>query len=461
MLFNSPEFLFIFLPLVLLLWWSLRGSAIRVYFLVLASLFFYGWWNWRFVPLMLATASVDYFAAKRICAATTPQQKKFWLLVSVVSNLAALGFFKYYGLFGRTLNSAILALGGGRVLPLIDIVLPIGISFYTFNSLSYTIDVYRNVIEPAPSLVEFVAFVSMFPHLIAGPIVRYADIGPQLRRLKSSLPAQQAATGAFYFSVGLAKKLLIADQLASAANAYFASDFSGGFVSAWLGVFAYSFELYFDFSGYSDMAIGLAHFLGFQFPQNFNSPYKAENISDFWRRWHITLSSWLQDYLFIPLGGSRDGYLNTGRNIVLTMLLGGLWHGANWTFALWGLYHGFLLSAHNLWRKWFNVRVPTLVGRATTLIFVVVGWVLFRSNDLSTAKQVLRSMSGARGLGHFSLSVLETVVLALAAVIALGLPNTTEIQLTPRPAYAVGLALLLAASILFLAKGSPFLYFQF
>ena len=461
MLFNSYIFVFVFLPLALLGWWQLRHTKARLVFLTLASYLFYAWWDWRFLPLMIASTTVDYIAGQHIAGSEEPRTRKLWLVCSLSFNLTVLGFFKYYGFFARSVNAVAEQAGVIGFAPVLNIILPIGISFYTFNSMSYTIDIYRRIVRPAKSVLHFSTFVAMFPHLIAGPIVRYADIEDQFNDLKSRLPWHQASVGIYFFVMGMAKKLLIADQLAPQVNAYFAGPQGQGMGAAWIGALGYTFQLYFDFSGYSDMAVGLAHLLGIQFPQNFNSPYKAENIADFWRRWHMSLSTWLRDYLFIPLGGSRGSTLATARNLFITMFLGGLWHGANWTFVVWGLYHGVLLAGYHLARKRGLVPGSAALSRALTFLAAVVGWVFFRSETLPKAGRILYAMVGGEGLGSPHVTHYYLALIALAAAISFFSPNTWEIRLEPKPRYAYLLALLLLFAILLLEKESPFLYFQF
>jgi alginate O-acetyltransferase complex protein AlgI len=466
MLFNSYIFILVFLPTVLLGWWRLRrglhvNDAARLAFLTLASYVFYGWWDWRFLPLMWASTTVDWIAGQKIAASEDPAYRKRWLATSMTFNLAILGFFKYYGFFAANVNETAVKMGMSAFAPMLVVVLPIGISFYTFNSMSYTIDIYRRVVKPAKSLLHFSTFVAMFPHLVAGPIVRYSDIEDQFNDLKKKLPWDQAATGIYFFVMGMAKKLLIADQLAGPVNAYFAAPAGQGALAAWLGVLGYTFQIYFDFSGYSDMAVGLAHLLGIQFPINFNSPYKAENIADFWRRWHISLSTWLRDYLFIPLGGSRKGMARTAVNLFITMFLGGLWHGANWTFVCWGLYHGVLLAGYAVLRERGLVPRSVALGRAITFLLVVLGWVFFRSGTLAQAAGIFREMFGAAGMGSLHANVMFLATIVAAWAIANFAPNSWEIKFEPKPRYAYALALALVWTILLLQKESPFLYFQF
>ncbi len=406
MLFNSYVFIFAFLPLVLAGWWLWREHPHRrLAFLTLASYFFYGWWNWRFVPLMIASTAVDHLAALRIDASEDPRVRCRWLICSMTFNLTVLGIFKYLGFFMDSTQRLLQAVNIEVAVPVWHILLPIGISFYTFNSMSYTIDVYRGLVKPAPSLLQFSAFVAMFPHLVAGPIVRWADMEHQFQRLKRVLTHEQASRGLYLFSLGMAKKLLLADQLAGPVNAFFHSPYDYGATASWILVTGYGLQLYFDFSGYSDMAVGLAHLLGLQFPQNFNSPYKAESISDFWRRWHISLSTWLRDYLFLPLLGNHRGRGYTLFAIAVTMFLGGLWHGAQWTFVLWGIWHGALLVVnHTIGRPFFQDaprRRRSFIVRAAALVVtylaVTVGWALFRATSLAQAWALVTALLTGRG----------------------------------------------------------------
>lgn len=321
MLFNSFIFLFAFLPVTLAVYWSLRRPRWRFAFLALASYVFYGYWDWRYVPLMIASTSVDWLAGRAIARSESPRRRRLLLASALTINLAVLGYFKYRGFFAGSLDGLGSLLGLGRPLPALAVVLPIGISFYTFNAMSYAIDIYRRKVAPARDYIDFAAFVSMFPHVVAGPIVRYSDIDAQLRDPEPRLSASLAASGLYFFTCGLVKKVLIADALAPHVNALFGDPAHLGFVAAWGAAVGYALQLYFDFSGYSDMAVGLAFLLGFRFPQNFDSPYKAVNISDFWRRWNMTLSFWFRDYVFISLGGSRGSRLATLRNLLITMAL--------------------------------------------------------------------------------------------------------------------------------------------
>jgi alginate O-acetyltransferase complex protein AlgI len=466
MLFNSYEFIFAFLPLVLTGWYALRPPMVRLGFLTLASCVFYAWWDWRYLPLLLTSTSIDYIAGRLLVGTDEERRRRAVLVTALSLNLALLWYFKYAGFFLDSLNGVGRALGARPDIPVVHVVLPIGISFYTFNSMSYTIDIYRRQVQPARSIVHYAAFVTMFPHLIAGPIVRYSTMEWQLRRLANRLSPELASAGLFFFACGLVKKLLVADTLAPHVDRLFAHHQHLTLGTGWAAGLGYSLQLYFDFSGYSDMAVGLAFLLGFRFPQNFNSPYQAVNISDFWRRWHMSLSFWMRDYVFIPLGGSRGSRARTLRNLAITMFLGGLWHGAAWTFVIWGLLHGCYLIVHEVCRnRGLTPRSP-IVNRVITFVCVVAAFVIFRAPSMRSAGDVLSAMAGLQGLG--SVHALRTAVgagFAAGIVAALAwvnlVPNTWEISLRPRPLYGVALGLAMAAAITQISTPSPFLYFQF
>ena len=467
MLFTSFTFLFAFFPVVLVLWWALRRPAWRLVFLALASYFFYAWYDWRYLPLLWLTTLVDFGAGRVISAsADRPRRRRLALVVAIVINLSALGFFKYANFFLDSLQGVATWFGVHHPLPTLHILLPLGISFYTFSSLSSTVDIYRGAVQPPKNLLQYAVFVAMFPRLLAGPIARFGDMDRQLRELQPRLTSQMAASGLFFVACGLAKKLLVADILAPYVDDLFTAHDKLGLLSGWAAAIGYTLQLYFDFSGYSDTATGLALLLGFRLPQNFNSPYKAVNASDFWRRWHMTLSYWLRDYLFIPFGGSRHGMPRTVRNLMLTFLLGGLWHGAGWTFVLWGGMHGFYQSVHAVLRKKGLTPHSVIFNRAVTFLLVAVAWVPFRAPSISVTGSMFASMIGAHGLD--STSALGSLVglpfalmLGAALVFVNAAPNTWEITLTAQRRYAVVLGLLLAVSILFISQPLPFLYFKF
>lgn len=468
MLFNSYEFLFLFLPLVLGCYFILLPRRWRLRFLTLVSYAFYGWWDWRFCSLMLISTLIDYQAGKRIYATQHRTVRRRWVAVSVVTNLSLLGFFKYFDLVASSINyvSAWFGVHAEPVLPLLNVVLPVGISFYTFQSMSYALDIYLGAAKPARNGWHFACYVALFPQLIAGPIVRYRDLALQLEQRTHSWA--KASLGVQFFVAGLAKKVILADGVAGLVGLAFGAD-TPGFIAAWLGTLAYAMQIYFDFSGYSDMAVGLGLLLGFRLPQNFHSPYKAESITDFWRRWHISLSTWLRDYLYIPLGGNRRSACRTYVNLMLTMLLGGLWHGAHWNFVLWGGYHGAWLALERKWGKrgcWSSA--PTGVRRGLTFLLVTVGWVFFRAESLQEIGTIFRGMLGLNGWGTGTLNALmmaplSVSLLVLSAVLAFGTRNTWEMSWQPRwPAICCWVLLfLLSVGTVLVNTASPFLYFQF
>jgi alginate O-acetyltransferase complex protein AlgI len=420
MVFSSHLFLFYFLPVALAGYYLLAGASqrLRNLWLVVTGYIFYGWAEPRFVLLMFATTTLDWLLSLVIAR----QQWCFWkacppgpsggsaragsaaartrrlaLQISIVSNLTALGFFKYFNFGVEAWNQLATALGcsSAAFQNTLHIVLPLGISFYTFQALSYIIDVYRGEAEAMSNFIDFSCFVSMFPHLVAGPILKFSFLAEQLKNRTLSL--DKFARGAAFFLLGLSKKVLLANPCGKIADAAFEAA-GRTVVEAWTGVIAYALQIYFDFSGYSDMAIGLGLLFGFVFARNFNAPYAATSLTDFWRRWHISLSAWLRDYLYIPLGGNRLGEPRTCLNLFLTMLLGGLWHGASWNFVLWGALHGAVLAAERVVGNRFpQVVAPVFVRRTLTLGVVLVGWVLFRAANLPQALEYLASMGGLPG----------------------------------------------------------------
>jgi alginate O-acetyltransferase complex protein AlgI len=466
MLFNSYEFLFFLLPLALVGYYLLLPKAGRHGWLVLCSYAFYGWWDYRYLALLLLTTAIDYVAGGRIAAADTPVARKRWLRLSVCSDLSILGFFKYYDLGAGTANRLGQWLGAESALvPMLHVVLPVGISFYTFQAMSYSIDIYRGNARPAKNFVDFACYVSLFPQLVAGPIVRYRELDAQLRRRSHTWA--KAGSGIALFVLGLSKKVILADAVAPLADWGFAQS-AIGCLGAWSSLLAYTMQIYFDFSGYSDMAVGLGLMLGFQFPQNFNSPYKAASITDFWRRWHISLSSWLRDYLYVPLGGNQKGPARTYANLFLTMLLGGLWHGASWTFMLWGGYHGLLLALERMnGKRGFAWRLPRSIQIATTFALVAFGWVLFRAPSLEGAVLVAKGLLGMNGIGEAypmgPLGMLHWSLLPLCAGLVFGCRNSWEIQWKPGWGSLLGLGLLFVVCVaaMLVNTSSPFLYFQF
>jgi alginate O-acetyltransferase complex protein AlgI len=466
-LFNSYVFLFGFLPAVLLGWWGLaRWKQLRLAFLTGASWFFYAWWDWRYLPLLIGATSVDYVAGLLIAGTENERRRRLLLTASLATNIGILAYFKFAGFFLGSLDGIGSAVGLGGALPSLHVILPVGISFYTFNSMSYTIDIFRRRIGPTDNVLEYTTFVALFPHLVAGPIVRFSDLAGQLTRLTTRLTSENAARGAYFLSCGLVKKLLIADQLSPHVDRLYAAHAHLGLATGWAAAIGYSLQLYFDFSGYSDMAVGLAFLLGFRFPQNFNSPFKALNISDFWRRWHMSLSGWFRDYLFIPLGGSRRGARRTVLNLVVVMGLVGLWHGAGWTFVVWGLLHGFFLGSHAVLRRRGWTPSSVAFNRAVTFLLVCAAFVIFRAPNLGVAGQVLSAMAGVNGLDApaqlAALMPLDFLLLMAALLVFVhGAPNTWQIRVRPRVWHGMAAGVAAALAVMTIAQPHPFLYFQF
>jgi alginate O-acetyltransferase complex protein AlgI len=416
--FSSHIFIFYFLPLALLGYYALAKAPQRWrnFWLILTGYAFYGWAEPRFIPLMFGTTFVDWLVSLIIAhnswhfwkmwgkpvpklapRANHTSTQRWAIKISVILNLLALGFFKYFNFGVESYNSLLHTLGVGHLQwdTFFRVVLPLGISFYTFQALSYTIDVYRGEAEAMPNFIDFSCFVSMFPHLVAGPILKFSFLADQMKH--RTLTRDKFARGVAFFMLGLAKKILLANPCGKIADIAFDSA-TINTLDSWFGSVAYAFQIYFDFSGYSDMAIGLGLMLGFIFAKNFDSPYRSESITDFWRRWHISLSTWLREYLYIPLGGNRRGPVRTYVNLILTMLLGGLWHGASWNFVIWGGIHGGMLAfERSQGRESFYHNLPRPLRIALTFVTVLIGWVFFRASSLSRALAYLGSMFG---LGH-------------------------------------------------------------
>ena len=469
MVFSSTTFLLAFLPLVAILYYicprKLRNGLLLVF-----SLLFYGWGEPKYILIMLFSTVFDYcngLAIGHFRSRGRAGGAKAVLVISVVGNLAILGFFKYTDFAISNLNGLL-----GTAIPALGLLLPIGISFYTFQTMSYTIDVYRGLVPPQRNIVDFGAYVTLFPQLIAGPIVQYKTVAYDLEHRRESV--SEASEGLQRLVIGLGKKVLIANQMGAIWEDIAAmSDPTA--VTAWIGAIAYTFQIYFDFSGYSDMAIGLGHFFGFHFLENFNYPYESRSVTEFWRRWHISLSTWFRDYLYIPLGGNRKGKGRQLLNILLVWLATGLWHGADWTFVLWGLLYAALLTAEKLFllRGLKKLRV---LNHIYVLLFVTLGFVLFDADSVRSAAASVCAMFGGGGLplvGQESLYALRSgaVLLLSAAVGATPLPRRLITAVQQKQAgravlavlEPVGLCLLLAVCTAFLVDGSfnPFLYFRF
>ena len=466
MVFTSHIFLFYFLPFVLLVYYLLpRG---RNFFLLCVSYVFYGWHQPWFVLLMLFTTWVNFLCGKMmVLPGATEAHRRLALTASVIASLSLLGFFKYFVFIQNNLNQLLELLGKAQF-DVFLVTLPIGISFYTFQSLSYTVDLYRRESPPVRSFSDFACYVALFPQLIAGPIVRYSTIADQLNQRDHNLST--FSSGVTLFILGFAKKILLANPMGEIADPVFAAE-TPTTLDAWFGVTAYAFQIYFDFSGYSDMAIGLGRMFGFEFLRNFNAPYLADSITDFWRRWHISLSTFLRDYLYIPLGGNRKGNLRTYLNLAIVMLLGGLWHGASWVFVIWGAYHGVLLAFERwLGKDSIYQSLPRVMRIFFTFVLVQFSWVLFRSSDLRQAIDFCGAMLGVLDNQGGSL-LLASELYTMAHLV----PFIACVLLAFQPKQAFDLAktltwpklagilflFLLAIFNLFVQAFNPFLYFQF
>jgi len=465
MLFNTWQF-FLFLAVVLTLFYAAPHSW-RKYILLAASYFFYMSFIPKFILLLLSLTVIDYTAARWIARTHLPRSRKIALVLSLAANLGLLGFFKYYNFFAG--NVALLLYKPSNAFAL-GIILPLGISFHTFQSMSYVIDVYRKEQEPITNPIDYALFISFFPQLVAGPIVRAREFFGDLYHWRRP-SSDDILRGLLLLFLGLAKKMVMADQFAQIANGYFqdVTKQPGG-LSAWSAVIAFGIQIYFDFSGYTDMAIGMAKLLGFHFPVNFRRPYLASSITDFWHRWHISLSRWLRDYLYIPLGGNRHGRLKTYRNLMLTMLLGGLWHGASWNFVAWGGYHGALLSVERIFRRkqdasparW-SVFYP--LQAVITFVLVMVGWVFFRATTFQDSLYVLHQMffepNGNQLIPEWLRGL--ALITLLLAVLEERKEWFEKVSLGPAWAYgAVCAVLLLAVELIGYTEAAvPFVYFQF
>ncbi|MFQ5416312.1 MAG: MBOAT family O-acyltransferase [Myxococcota bacterium] len=503
MLFNSYVFIFAFLPCVWIVHRILMRTAGRraaIGALVLASLFFYGWWNARYVALILASIAVNFVAGRHQANSrhASGRGDRTALVAALVFNLGLIGYYKYSNFFVDSVNAAF-----GTTWHLETIILPLAISFFTFQQIAYAVDAYRGRCEEY-DLLDYCLFVTFFPQLIAGPIVHHQEVLPQFKRSGLRFRWEDLAIGGTFFVIGLFKKVVFADNVAPLATGVFDAVHAGAapdLVAAWGAAVAYSLQLYFDFSGYSDMAIGLARMFGIVLPVNFDSPYKARSIADFWGRWHLTLSRFLRDYLYIPLGGNRRGSFRRYRNLMITMLLGGLWHGAGWTFVVWGGLHGLYLMINHGWRAltaghaWADSPALRPVYHAVTLLAVMVGWVFFRALDFDDGGRIVTGMFGLAGvdvtawsgvgssLGSlwlpvgFGPSVAGWSLCSVLAGIALFAPNTQEMMGAFFPErrelaraawrwnasarWALISGILFVAAVMELSSASEFLYFQF
>jgi alginate O-acetyltransferase complex protein AlgI len=483
-LFNTLKYAWFFAFVFGTSWALARVPKVRVWFLLLASYYFYAAWDVHFLPLIFASSSIDFWLAHRIHTAPTEHKRKVWLAITVILNLGVLAYFKYTAFAIHEVSDLLVALGVAVPEMALEIALPVGVSFFTFESMSYVIDVYRREFEPHESYAEYLTFVAFFPHLVAGPIVRPRDLLPQLAR-RPQWNQTWIAEGLFWIAVGLLKKVALGDYLAvNLVDRVFSSPLQYSALEVYAGVVGYALQIYCDFSGYTDIASGSALLLGVRFPPNFNSPYQAQSITEFWRRWHISLSTWLRDYLYIPLGGSRQGRLKTYRNLFLTMVLGGLWHGASWTFVLWGSLHGLLLAIERAFgevrstlaaraehdpsgRSW---QLPSAMARVvrTTVTFhlVLIGWVFFRAPNFTAARAIFARLASGT-THHQNLAPPLCAVLALA-LLTHAIPENLFLKLRDnliRLPFPVQGLLLFAAMVVLKHMSQadlvPFVYFQF
>jgi len=486
MLFNSYTFIFLFLPITFFIYFYLNSKRLLVAskaFLVFASLFFYSWWNIAYLPLILISMLFNYSLGVSLVREKFHKQvsNKILLIIGIIANLALLGYFKYADFFIENIN-----LTFSTDVSLLHLALPLAISFFTFQQIAYLVDSYRKETDEYDFL-NYAIFVTFFPQLIAGPIVHHKEMMPQFasenNRIKNYA---NIATGLFIFSIGLFKKVVIADTFAIGATQGFDNAEVLNLIEGWITSLSYTFQLYFDFSGYTDMAIGAALLFNIRLPINFDSPYKAVSIQDFWRRWHITLSRFLKDYIYIPLGGNRKSEIRTYANLFTTFLLGGIWHGAGWTFVLWGALHGFALMIHRLWQK-LGFKLPTILAWFITFNFVNIAWVFFRAREFEDAIKVLNGMFGMSGvalpnvlasklaflkaygvefgmfMSHIKGTNITLIYLGLAFIVVLALKNSAYYMQNFQPSkrYALLSALLFAWGFFSLNKVSEFLYFNF
>ena len=475
MLFCSDRFLAFFI-VVFAAYWALPWKRPRVYLLLAASFYFYSAVSVLLALLICVSTTIDFFLARGIEDSSSPRLRRLLLFFNIVANLGLLCYFKYVNFFLSSLTEALRATGSSAATfePL-KIMVPVGISFYTFEAINYMVDVYRGHARAERNLPNFMLFILFFPHLIAGPIVRARDFLPQIHRRKR-FSWERMRVGVQFFLMGLFKKLAIADRMGQFVEPVFANPAAFRTGAVWTAIIAYALQIYCDFSGYTDMALGCAHMLGYKLARNFNMPYLSTNIAEFWRRWHISLSSWLRDYLFIPLGGSRGGTWKTCRNLMITMTLGGLWHGASWTFVAWGVLHGALLVVHRgvrgLCRSWprLDALLKSLPGTAVcaalTFLCVALGWVFFRAETFGAAAEIFKRLfvtHPGQGSALPSIGVWYTVLVVVFchALGASGWWKKWEVRL-PAPVLGCGYSCVLTlALVLAPATGKTFIYFQF
>jgi len=462
MLFNSETFLWFLMAFMLLYFMVRKSLSGRNWLILAASYCFYGWWDWRFLFLLLGSSLIDYFVGLALQRQPDARKQKTLVAISLLANLGALGIFKYFDFFSSSMQALLESMGMSVHLPLLNVILPVGISFYTFQSLSYTLDVYRKKLEPTQDLVAFLAYVSFFPQLVAGPIERASNLLPQFTT-ERSISKQSMENGIWLVIWGMFKKVVLADNFGLLADMVYGEHGVGGAI-VFFATIAFGFQIYCDFSGYSDIARGLAYMMGFNLMVNFNLPYFATSPSDFWRRWHISLSTWFRDYLYIPLGGNRDGNGQMMRNLVITMLIAGLWHGAGWNFVLWGLWHGIMLC---LFRY---IPMPKsaqpFLGWALTMVVVFYGWLMFRAQSLDHIIQLTSSLAVwtfPDWIGSYLLNLALFMAPLLAMQVWQYRTQTIFPMLPHHRVVKAGLmaACLYATAVFWNAQGTPFIYFQF
>ncbi len=466
MVFSSALFLFGFLPAFFLVYFLVPYRLKNLWALI-GSTFFYAWGGPVFVFVLFASLSADFFIAQQF---SKPKGKR-WLVAGLVLNIGLLAYFKYANFFVENFTILLERLGmDGQLWT--RVALPIGISFFTFQKISYLVDVYRGEKEPQRNWVDYALFVVLFPQLIAGPIVRYKEISEQIKDRRSNLNSEERLLGLFRFSIGLAKKVLIANTMGEIADGFYNDELNPTMLGSWVALLAYTFQIYFDFSGYSDMAIGLGRMMGFHFPENFNFPYLSKNITEFWRRWHITLSSWMRDYLYIPLGGNRKGVSRTYINLWLVFLISGLWHGDNWNFVIWGAYHGMWLVLERAFLLKLTTRLPVLFQTAFTFFLAMLGWLLFRIEDWSTFQIYSEAMiSGTDGI--LELNNLQLLTFGLATVFSIwkmgkrasrfedSVYRTLSVPKAIVLTLATILLIVLSSAFIVSSDFNPFIYFKF
>ncbi len=487
MLFNSIEYIFLLLPISLIIYFYLNRHKLTIAakaWLSFVSLFFYGWWNVIYIPLLLGTIVFNYTIGMLLREKCKYQfNRKYVLFIGIAFNVLMLCYYKYSNFLIANINYL-----GNYQLSLINVVLPLGISFFTFTQIAYLIDAYRGIAKEY-SLINYGLFVTFFPHLLAGPIIHHKEIMPQFDNLRKKLfNSKNFSRGLFLFSIGLFKKVIFADNFAILANIGYNNSANLPLVEAWVTSLSYSLQIYFDFSGYTDMAIGAALMFNIRLPCNFNSPYKSLDIREFWRRWHITLSRFLRDYVYIPLGGNRISESRTLTNLMLTFLIGGIWHGAGWTFILWGALHGTAIVLYRLWKK-FNLTLPRLFSWIITINFINITWIFFRAKNIDEALRIIKGMFGFNGITFPSklekLVILKhigvkfgplqnysfsdyLIILAMiqAIIIVLLTKNSQELTYNFRPTLTYTIASLALftfpiLSLIYFSSSTEFLYYQF